>query len=150
CSLPHPCWGEQPTAEAIAAAHRAAWDSASHASEAWVHSFLTEAHLDRKLTLLLDNAKSADEGSQAIAQCLLAETKERAGAFAFAIYPAAAQGSLPIGAEGINDLAKVAAPILSVDGEVSWSERYNEKNTSHPEVARIAKALASLKGARAE
>jgi len=56
----------------------------------------------------------------------------------------------PIGAEGINDLAKVAAPILSVDGEVTWSERFNEKNTSHPEIARIAKALAGLDGARAE
>ncbi|MBK6602394.1 MAG: AAA family ATPase [Betaproteobacteria bacterium] len=150
CSLPHACWGEAPSAEAIAAAHRAAWDSASSASEAWVHSFLTEARLDRKLVLLLDHAKSPDVGSQAIAQCLQVESKERAGAFAFALYPAAALGRLPIGAEGVNDLAKVAAPILSVEGEVSWSERYNEKNTSHPEIARIAKALAGLQGARAE
>jgi MoxR-like ATPase len=150
CSLPHTCWGEQPSAEAIAAAHRAAWDSASSASEAWVHSFLTEARLDRKLGLLLDHAGSADAGSQAIAQCLAAESKERAGAFAYALYPAAALGRLPIGAEGVNDLAKVAAPILSVEGEVSWSERWNEKNTSHPEIARIAKALAGLQGARAE
>ncbi len=89
-------------------------------------------------------------GSQAIAQCLQVESKERAGAFAFALYPAAALGRLPIGAEGVNDLAKVATPILSVEGEVSWSERLNEKDTSHPEVARIAEALAGLKGARAE
>ncbi|MBK6337990.1 MAG: AAA family ATPase [Betaproteobacteria bacterium] len=150
CSLPHACWGEQPSAEAIAAAHRAAWDSADSAAEAWVHSFLTEARLDRKLTLLLDHAQTPDAGSQAIAQCLQVESKERAGAFAFALYPAAALGRLPIGAEGVNDLAKVAAPILSVEGEVSWSERWNEKNTSHPEVARIAKALAGLQGARAE
>lgn len=150
CSLPQACWGEQPAAEAIAAAHRAAWDSASHASEAWVHAFLAEARLDRKLALLLDNARSPDAGSQAIAQCLLGESKERAGAFAYAIYPAAALGRLPIGAEGVNDLAKVAAPMLSVEGVVTWSERFNETNTSHPEVARIAKALAGLQGARAE
>jgi len=150
CSLPHACWGEQPNAEAIAAAHRVAWDSADSAAEAWVHSFLTEARLDRKLTLLLDHARTPDVGSQAIAQCLQVESKERAGAFAFALYPAAALGRLPIGAEGVNDLAKVATPILSVEGEVSWSERLNEKDTSHPEVARIAKALAGLKGARAE
>jgi MoxR-like ATPase len=150
CSLPQACWGEQPAAEAIAAAHRAAWDSASHASEAWVHAFLAEARLDRKLALLLDNAKTPDAGSQAIAQCLLGEPKERAGAFAYAIYPAAALGRLPIGAEGVNDLAKVAAPILSLEGEITWSERIGEKNTSHPEIARIAKALAGLQGARAE
>ena len=34
--------------------------------------------------------------------------------------------------------------------ELTWSERANEKNTSHPEVARFAKALAGLQGARAE
>jgi MoxR-like ATPase len=150
CSLPHACWGEQPAAEAIAAAHRAAWDTAASAAEAWVHSFLTDARLDRKLALLLDNTGSPDAGSQAIAQCLVAESKERAGAFAFALYPAAALGRLPIGAEGVNDLAKVAAPILSVEGELTWSERYNEKGTSHPEIARFAKVLANLQGARAE
>jgi len=149
-SLPHACWGEQPSTEIITAAHRAAWDSASSASEAWVHSFLTEARLDRKLALLLDNARTPDAGSQALAQCLVAESQERAGAFAFAIYPAAALGRLPIGAEGVNDLAKVAAPILSVEGELTWSERYNEQNTSHPEIARFAKVLANLQGARAE
>ena len=44
----------------------------------------------------------------------------------------------------------VAAPVLSVDGEVTWSERWNEQNTSHPEIARFAKVLAALKGGRAE
>ena len=57
---------------------------------------------------------------------------------------------MPIGAEGINDLAKVAAPILSVEGELTWSEPHHAKNTSHPEVANMAKALTGLKGARAE
>ena len=150
CSLPHTCWGEQPSSEAVAAAHRAAWDSASGVSEAWVHTFLSESRLDRKLELLLDNAKTSDMGSQAIAQCLATEPKERAAAFAFALYPAAALGRLPIGSEGVNDLAKVAAPILSVEGEITWSERLNEKGASHPEIARIAKALAGLKEARAE
>jgi hypothetical protein len=115
-----------------------------------VHSFVTEARLDRKLKLLLDYAASPDAGSQAIAQCLAAETKERAAAFAFAIYPAAALGGLPVGAEGVNDLAKVASPILSVDGEVSWQERLSQKDTSHPEISRVAKVLATLDGARRE
>jgi MoxR-like ATPase len=149
-SLPHPCWGEHPANEAIAAAHRAAWDSAGGESDAWVHSFLTEARLDRKLKLLFDHATTPDAGSQAIAQGLLAMPRERAAAFAFAIYPAAALGRLPIGAEGVNDLAKVASPILSVDGEVSWQERLNQKDTGHPEISRAAKVLAPLDGARLE
>jgi MoxR-like ATPase len=149
-SLPHPCWGEHPAKEAIAAAHRAAWDSAAGSSDAWVHAFITEGRLDRKLKLLLDYAATPDAGSQAIAQCLAAETKERAAAFAFAIYPAAALGGLPVGAEGVNDLAKVASPILSVDGEVSWQERLSQKDTSHPEISRVAKVLATLDGGRRE
>ena len=151
CSLPHACWGEQPTAEAIAAAHRAAWDSASHASEAWVHSFLTEARLDRKLALLLDNAKT--RGRRLAGDRAVPRWRRPRSAPAPSPSPSTRRrrcGKLPIGAEGVNDLAKVAAPILSVEGELTWSERYNEKNTSHPEVARIAKALAGLKGARAE
>jgi len=150
CSLPHSCWGEHPAKEAVAAAHRAAWDSAAGTSDAWVHSFLTEARLDRKLALLLDHASSPDVGSQAIAQSLAAEPRERAAAFAFALYPAAALGRLPIGAEGVNDLARIATPILSVDGEVSWQERLDARDTPHPDFARIAKALAKLDGARRE
>lgn len=150
CSLPHACWGEQPKREAVTAAHRTAWDTASSKEEAWVASFFGEPRLDRKLALLLDNAKTPDAGSQVIAQCLAAETKERAGAFAFALYPAAALGRLSIGAEGVNDLAKVAGPVLTVEGLLTWSERWNEKDTSHPEVARFAKVLATLKGARLE
>ena len=150
CSLPHACWGERPAKEAIAAAHRAAWGAAADTDEAWVQSFLTETRLDRKLALLLDHAKTPDAGSQAIAQCLAGEARDRAAAFAFALYPAAALGRLPIGAEGVNDLAKVASPVLAVDGEVSWQERLNVSNTNHPEFARVATLLAGLDGARCE
>jgi MoxR-like ATPase len=148
CSLPHACWGEHPALETVQAAHRAAWDIAKGAAAIWVHSFLTERRLERKLALLLDHAESPDAGSQAIAQCLAGEPKERAAAFAFALYPAAALGRLPIGAEGVNDLAKVASPILSVDGQVSWQERFGTTSPGHPEIARFAKALAPLGGAR--
>ena len=35
----------------------------------------------------------------------------------------AALGKLPIGTEGANDLGRLASPILSVDSEVTWTER---------------------------
>jgi hypothetical protein len=44
-----------------------------------------------------------------------------AAAFAFAVYPAALAGKLPIGAEGVNDLAKLAEP-LDVQVETSGGE----------------------------
>ena len=42
------------------------------------------------------------------------------------------------------------SPILSVEGEVSWSERLNEKNTSHPEIARIGQGAGRPAGRAAE
>ena len=103
-----------------------------------------------KLGILLDDCDSPDAGSQAVAQLLATEPPDRAAAFAFSVYPAAALGRLPIGAEGVNDLGKLASPMLSVEGEISWSERSSEKNTRHPEIARYAKVLAPLKGGRLE
>ena len=86
----------------------------------------------------------------AIAQLLANETKERAAAFAFAVYPAAVAGHLPIGAEGVNDLGRVAQPMLTVDGEISWQERLSEKNTTHPELATMRRCSQRLGAARRE
>jgi len=97
-SLPHACWGVTVQSEVIAAAHRVAWDSAVASDRRWVHAFMAEDSLVRKLEILIDQCQSKDSGSQAIAQLLASEPKARASAFAFAIYPAAAQDKLPIGA----------------------------------------------------
>jgi MoxR-like ATPase len=150
CSLPHACWGQSVTREAVAAAHRLAWDSAMATERRWLHAFMAEGSLVRKLEILLDQCRSKDAGSQAIAQFVAAETKSRASAFAFAIYPATAQGKLPIGAEGANDLGKVATPLYTVDGEIRWQERQSDSGTRHPDFVRYANILSSLKGGRAE
>jgi MoxR-like ATPase len=149
-SLPHFCWGVTPAAAALTAAHRAAWDMANATAHRWLHAFMAENRLAHKLGILLDDCDSPDAGSQAVAQLLATEPPDRAAAFAFSVYPAAALGRLPIGAEGVNDLGKLASPMLSVKGEISWAERTSEKNTQHPEIARYAKVLALLKGGRLE
>ncbi len=151
-SLPHAAWGARPEREVVLAAHRLAWESATGGEGRWVHLFLAERSLPAKLGLLLDAKPTPDAGSQAIAQCLPTMLRERAAAFAFALYPAASRGRLPVGAEGVNDLARVAAPILSVDGEVRWQERLRDANTRPPQLDRFARALAKpeLVGGRAE
>ena len=149
-SLPHVAWGVQPRMEAVAAAHRAAWDYAARNDERWIHSFMAERDLDRKLGILIKSCRDPDAGSQAVAQLLASEPQDRAAAFAFATYPAAACGKLPIGAEGTNDLGKVATPILSVDGTINWQERLSKSGTVHPEMERFAEVIGKLKGGRAE
>lgn len=152
CSLPQPTWGVSPAPEVVAAAHRLAWDTASKSGKRWIHRFMSERALPRKLAILAEECRSPDQGSQAIAQLIAAETPERAAAFAFAVYPAAAVGKLPVGAEGVNDLARIASAVLKVDGEASWQERLSEHGSSHPELARFAKVLAQpeMSGGRAE
>ena len=147
-SLAHRCWGVEPAAEVVAAAHRTAWSNASDAANRWVHVFMTEKRLARKLSIMLAQCDSPDRGSQAVAQLLATEPKYRAAAFAFAAYPAAVMGKLPIGAEGVNDLAKIANPLLTVDGEVTWQERLPDAKTPNPEFARFAKAMVGLEGGR--
>jgi MoxR-like ATPase len=149
-SIPHRCWGVEPSTEIISAAHRVAWDTAAKTADRWLHAFMSEATLAGKLSILLDQCVSPDAGSQAIAQMIATEPRERSAGFAFAVYPAAVQGKLPIGAEGVNDLGKIASPFLSTEGEIRWQERLDKKNTQHPEFTKYAQALATLKDGRGE
>ena len=50
----------------------------------------------------------------------------------------------------MNDLGRIAQDLLTVEGEISWSERLAEPGTGHPEFERIAPVLAKLKRARKE
>jgi hypothetical protein len=149
CSLPHPTWGGEVAQGAVDAAHRLAWD-ASRSTTGWVERLLVEPKLERKLKVLLEHCASPDEGTQAVAQLLAAESPDRAAAFAFALYPAAAMGRLPVGSEGANDLGRLANPILTVDGTVTWTERGSAHSAHHPDFDAFARVLVELSGARAE
>lgn len=148
CSLPHKAWGQQPSPEIVQAAHRAAWDTANSTQAAWVHAFLSEPSIARKVEILLDRCPSADAGTQAVAQLLASERKDRATAFAYVTYPAASAGHLPIGAEGVNDLARIAGPILEVDGHLEWSQPNATSTTKPAELTRVARHLQTLSGSR--
>ena len=150
-SLPHRTWGDPPNTDKILAAHRLAWDSALlTGDEQWVHRFHLVRPLASKVRLLRDNCPGPDTGTLAVEQLLANEPRERAAAFALATYPAAIAGKLSIGAEGLNDLGRLAAEVLSVDGEIEWQERLAQTKTVAPEYTRIVSVLKRLKGARQE
>lgn len=149
CSLPQVAWGEQVKPAVVNAAHRVAWDSAAEKS-AWIHAFMAEKSLSKKLKRLLEQCKNPDEGTQAIAQLIATESKERVAAFAFATCMAAVMGKLPVGTEGVNDLSRVATPVLVVNGEVSWSERLSQQDTLHPEFERFVQVTSKLSAGRRE
>lgn len=150
-SLPQRAWGATPDADQVAAAHRLAWDATLlQGADRWLHLFHLERALDRKARLLLDSCPNADTGTLAVEQLLANEPAERAAAFALAAFPAAVAGRLPIGAEAVTDLGRIAQPALTVDAEVSWQERLSARDTTHPEVAAYAPVLARLSAARRE
>lgn len=150
-SLPHATWGSPVKPGLAEAAHRAAWDSSFLTGvRKWIHDFHLEPLLAGKARLLLKESPGPDAATQAIAEFLAREPKERKAAFSMAMYPAALAGAGAIGGEGVNDLGKVALAVLSVEGEISWQERRSEQNTQHPEFVRYAKVLNGLNGARKE
>jgi MoxR-like ATPase len=150
-SLPQRACGATPDADKVAAAHRLAWNAAMlQGRDRWIHLFHLQRPLDRKARLLLEDCPDADTGTLAVEQLLANEPKARAAAFASAAYPAAVEGRLLIGAEGVNDLGRFAQPLLTIDGEISWQERLSEKDTTHPELNAYAPVLSSLGAARRE
>jgi MoxR-like ATPase len=132
------------------AAHRLAWEAASKSETRWVDMMFAEVKLERKLDVLLKHCPSPDDGTQAVAQILASEAADRAAAFAFVLYPAAAMGKLPVGPEGANDLGRLATPILTIDAEVTWTERGSVQAQHHPAYNEFAGVIGSLNGARAE
>ena len=150
-SLPQRAWGAAADADKVAAAHRLAWDAAMlRGADRWVHLFHLEPALDGKASLLLEHCPDPDTGTLAVEQLLANEPKERAAAFALAAYAAAVSGRLPIGAEGVNDLGRVAQPLLTVDAEISWQERLGAPSSMHPGLAAYAPVLGRLGAARRE
>jgi MoxR-like ATPase len=148
-SLPQRAGGHAPSADKVAAAHRLAWFAAmAQGPDKFLHYFHLERHLDRKAQLLMNGCPDADTGTLAVEQLLAQESKARAAAFALAAYPAASAKRLPVGAEGVNDLGRLAQDLLTVDGEMRWQEALKESNTTHPELVAYAPLLAGLEPAR--
>jgi MoxR-like ATPase len=148
CSLPQPAWGEQVPYARVLAAHQAAWGAAVLTGrDRWLHRVQYEPTLDGKARLLLQ-ASSPDLGTVAVEQILAGETPARAAAFALAAFPAAVEGRLPIGAEAVHDLGRIAQPVLTVDGEARWIEPPGAPQRQHPRLAEFAQILGRLDGAR--
>jgi MoxR-like ATPase len=148
-SLPHRAWGESISDDAVLAAHELAWTSCGIAASAqWLSRFHIEPTLKGKARLLLE-APDRDTGTIAVAQLIANGGAAEVAAFCFAAFAAAAMQLLPLNAEGVHDLGRVAQPILTVDGSVSWKESLGQSNTQHPALAAYAEVIAKLCGARA-
>ena len=127
-SLPQRSGLTSPDAAVILAAHRRAWEAVcSVGEERWLHRFHSEQDLARKINLLLETCPCPDTGTLAVSQFLASESFERQAIVAFALYPALlVHAKPPVGDEGIQDLGRIAVPMLELDAEVSWRDRQRQ------------------------
>ena len=149
-SIPQRAWGKTPNEAAIRSAHNTAWDLAfKSGDEAWLNNVQIERSLSRKVAKLIGGTcPNADVGTLAVARSLTALPREEAGAFSFALYPAALSGTLPIGREGVAELGRWASEITDVRGQIKW--RASNSQTPHPDKERYAAVLGALRGKRRE
>lgn len=114
-SVPQRAWGVEVSEHVIRSAHRTAWDAASLCGkQKWLNEFHLERRFPAKIKKLLSGCPGPDLGTLAVAQLLAHEPPARAALFAYAVYPAALAGKLNIGSEGVADLGKAAAEVISV------------------------------------
>ena len=149
CSLPHVAWGDAPAEVAVEAAHQAAWAVCmAEEDERWVHLFHTERNLAKKLEILIRQCPSRDSGTLAVEQLIANESRARAAAFCLAAYPAALDGKLRVGAEAVADFARIASELLTIDGNITWSQRRSDPDIPNPELERTGEVLMRLQGPR--
>jgi MoxR-like ATPase len=144
-SLPHRAFGLCPIQQTIEAIHKTVWEvTLLTGPDRWLAEFHHERDLSKKLALLVEHAPDTDTGSLAVTQLLALESKERAAAFAFATYPAAVEGTLPIGAEAINDIGVIANEVMHVDKKARVKQAYWQPSRESPKNT-IQKVLLRLK-----
>ena len=148
CSLPHPTWGERPSrADDRRRAPRGAGTASRETAERWVHAFLAEQQLRASSSCCSSAARPGRRARRPIAQLLANEPKERAAAFAFAIYPAALAGQAADRRRGRERPGEVAAP-CSTSTARSAGRSASASRTPATRIAEIGKVLAPLQGAR--
>ena len=148
-SLPQRAWGAKISEHVIHSIHRTAWGAANlNGSQDWLSEFHLERRLPDKIKKLISSCPSPDSATLAITQLLANEPKDRAAMFAYAVYPAALEGTLTIGSEGVSELGKTAAGVLDVRGSISW--RTFKENSDHPDYERLQKVLEGIPGKRRE
>lgn len=158
-SLPQRSGTQPPDEELIHGAHREAWlKVCAEGEEKWLHQFHQTTDIADKAALLLESCPSPDTGTVAISQFIAAGTAQNVLAFAFCLAPALLlHPAPPVGAEGIQDLAKAGGVALEMDGTLRWRDSsrnplYPESGKHwqgvHPEWVKVEKLLEELRGDR--
>lgn len=127
-SLPQRAGMQAPDDEVVYGAHREAWlEVCAEGVEKWLFQFHQKTDLAEKAAFLLETRPDPDTGTVAISQFMASGSAWDVTAFAFCVAPALlVHPSPPVGQEGIQDLARVAAESLEFEARLTW--RDNKKS----------------------
>jgi MoxR-like ATPase len=153
-SLPNPAWGAQVDESSVAAAHKLAWEHAlmDNETEKWINGLLLDGKVERRVATIVAGAPDPDTASVGIKRLLAIMDPDEAAILALALYPAALEGHVELGTEGLAALSKVAQPILNVSGSAQWRGGKDITNPiyGHEGFSECSRALGKLRGARKE
>lgn len=152
-SLPQLGWGVRVADAVVRGAHGAAWDLLGQGNdERWLAVLLQEPEVAQRCALLLAGAPSPDMASLAIRQSLVQLPKPEAAVFALALFPVAQHRQAQFGIEGVSALAEAVAPVLEVQGEVTFKLGLGSPPQLNPHLmmAECAALLESLPPRRKE
>ena len=153
-SLPNPAWGGQVDESSVAAAHKLAWEHAlmDNGAEKWINGLLIDGKIERRVATIVAGAPDPDTASVGIKRLLAIMDPDEVAILALALYPAALEGNVELGTEGLAALSKVAQPILNVSGSAQWRGSGDIANpiNGHKCYSECSKVLGKLRGARRE
>jgi hypothetical protein len=153
-SLPNPAWGGQVDEPSVAAAHKLAWEHAlmDNGAEKWINGLLIDGKIERRVATIMAGAPDPDTASVGIKRLLAIMDPDEVAILALALYPAALEGNVELGTEGLAALSKVAQPILNVSGSAEWRGSGDIANpiNGHKCYSECSKVLGKLRGARRE
>lgn len=141
-SIPHRAFRSDFGAQKLAAAHAEAARLAFEEDRRlrWTTELLVTDNPATRTAMLLDPAIDRDTRSLAIARLMGHETPDRWAMLAFCLYPhCEAHGLLTD--DALDMLARTAAKVLDVDGEITWQETGTNRGKGHPDWNRCQQVL---------
>ncbi|OLY90720.1 MoxR-like ATPase [Cnuella takakiae] len=144
-SLPHRAWRSIIPDHVIESVHAEAWrlSGCCDPREQWVSDLLAQPSLEKRVQLLLSDVPDKDTRSTALFQCLHREPLWRKAIIAFSTYPCFESAGL-LHEDALNELQCLAAPLLVVDGELTWTEYQGQHKTQHPKWSACVTYMATL------
>lgn len=133
-SIPQRAYSNQIEEHKLEAAHAEAirFLNKKDPNEQWLSSFLLDDSLERKAERLLLGKANKETKSLGLIQFCQKESKERIALMGFVLFPLLLANDI-VNEDALNVVARVARPMMLIDGTIDWRQTLNNPNRKHPQ-----------------